>query len=181
MQSAPGSGWREVWETVRAIVIAVAAALLIRQFAFETYQVKGFSMQPTLQNQERLLVNKLVYRFGPPHVGQIIVFRPPLPDTTEDFVKRVIAVGGQTVDMRNGLVYVNGRLQSEPYLPPAWRDHYTMVTPVTVPRGDVWVLGDHRAASEDSRIFGPVPLRSIQGEAVLVWWPLSDIRVLGSA
>ncbi len=196
------SGWQELWETVRAILLAVLAALLIRQFVVETYRVNGISMEPTLQNNERLLVNKFIYRFTPPHVGQIIIFHPPLPtpaqlasgsfhgtDTchmaipsSEDFVKRVIAVAGQTFAMRNGVVYINGQAQAEPWLPTAWRDHYTTVHPsqVKIPPGDVWVLGDHRAASLDSRCFGPVPISSIKGQAMLVWWPLGNFRILKS-
>ena len=181
LPSVPGTGWRDVWETVRAVVIAVVAALLIRQFVLETFQVQGFSMQPTLQNNERLLVNKFIYDFTKPKIGQIIVFLPPLPGATQDFVKRVIAVGGDTVDMRNGIVYVDGVRQPEPWLPPAYRDNDTLPQPVTVPRGDVWVLGDHRAASEDSRIFGPVPISRIRGEAILVWWPPSHMRALSAS
>ena len=180
MAPVPGTGWRDVWETVRAVLIAVVAALLIRQFVLETFQVQGFSMQPTLQNNERLLVNKFIYDFTQPKIGQIIVFLPPIPGDTQDFVKRVIAVAGDTVDMRNGIVYINGVRQPEPWLPASYRDHYTMAQPLTVPTGDVWVLGDHRGASEDSRIFGFVPIRRIRGQAILVWWPPSSIRVLSA-
>lgn len=192
----PGQGMREVWETVRAIVVAVVIALLLRTFVIETFQVQGFSMEPTLQNGERLLVNKVVLHLTPPHIGQIIVFRPPLPaapalvaagiaeasceytpDPPVDFVKRVIALGGDTVDMRDGQVYIDGVLQPEPFLPPVWRDTFTSPTPVTIPSGDVFVLGDHRAASEDSRCFGPVPISRIVGVVQLIWWPLADARV----
>ncbi len=197
--ASPGSSraLREVWDTVRAIVIAVVVALLLRTFVMETFQVQGFSMEPTLQNGERLLVNKVLVHFSPPHIGQIVVFMPPLPASPAlvaqgiaeasceyvpsppvDFVKRVIALGGDTVFLRNGQVYVNGQLQPEPFLPPAWRDHYTSPVPVKVPVGDIYVLGDHRAASEDSRCFGPVPISRIAGVAQLIWWPLANARVL---
>ncbi len=176
MAADPRGPWGEVWETVRALVIAVAVALLVRQFVVETFQVHGTSMQPNLENGDRLLVNKLQIRFGSPHIGQIIVFRPPVgicpqvPANPEDFVKRVVATAGQTVSMRDGEVYVDGQLQAEPYLPPAWRDTYNL-SPVTVPAGDVWVLGDHRIVSLDSRCYGPVPIRSIAGVAMVIWWP----------
>jgi len=174
------SGLIEIRDTVLAVAVAVVLALLVRHFVVETYRVNGESMQPTLQNGERLLVNKFVFRFSPPRVGEIIVFHPPLP-TSEDYVKRIVAVGGETVSMQNGEVYIDGRLQSEPYLPAAYRDHYTMA-PLTVPPGDVFVLGDHRAASEDSRFFPGhfVPVGSIHGEAVLIWWPPADFRALGA-
>jgi len=172
------SGWNELWDTVRAVAVAVVLALLVRHFIVETYKVNGESMQPTLQNSERLLVSKFAYRFGMPRPGQIIVFHPPLP-VAEDYVKRIIAIGGQTIAMQDGQVYIDGHLQAEPYLPASWRDHFNM-GPITVPQGDVWVMGDHRAASEDSRFFPShfVPLSSIHGEAVLVWWPLPEFRAL---
>lgn len=172
------SGLSEVWDTVRAVAVAVVVALLVRHFVVETYKVNGESMQPTLQNGERLLVNKFVYRLRAPKPGEVIVFHPPLP-TTEDFVKRIIAIGGQTISMQDGVVYIDGQIQSEPYLPPSWRDHYNL-SPITVPVGDVWVMGDHRAASEDSRFFPShfVPISSIHGEVMLVWWPLPDFRGL---
>lgn len=179
-EARAGSGWGELWDTVQAIVVAVVLALLIRQFVVETYKVDGQSMDPTLQNGERLLVNKFIYRFTSPKPGQIIIFHPPIPGVTQDFVKRVIAVGGETVQMQDGVVYVDGQVQPEPYLPPSYRDHYNSPQPFTVPAGDVWVLGDHRDASEDSRFFGPVPISSIRGEAMLVWWPLGDFRGLSA-
>ncbi len=173
-----GSGGAELWDTVRAVVIAVAAALLIRHFVLETYQVNGVSMEPTLQNGERIMVNKLALRFGPPRIGEVIVFHPPL-NTPDDFVKRIIALGGQTFSMRSGTVYVDGQVQPEPYLPSAWRSTDSFPS-VTVPKGDVWVLGDHRGDSEDSRIFGPVPITSIRGVAEVIWWPPKDFRLLGA-
>ncbi len=175
------SGLIEIRDTVLAVAVAIVLALLMRQFVVETYRVNGESMQPTLQNGERLLVNKFVFRFQKPRVGEIIVFHPPLP-TNEAYVKRIVAVAGQTISMQNGYVYIDGHVQNEPYLPAAWRDHYTLA-PLTVPAGDVFVLGDHRAASEDSRFFPGhfVPVRSIHGEAVLIWWPPADFRTLGTA
>ncbi len=157
-------------------MLAVLVALLVRQFVVETYQVQGVSMQPTLQSGDRVLVNKLALRLGPPRIGEIVVLHPPL-NTPEDFIKRIVALGGQTVAIRDGVVYVNGKVQPEPYLPTSCRGPRTM-GPVRVPAGDVWVLGDHRAVSEDSTIFGPVPLTSIRGVAMFVWWPPRAARLL---
>ena len=179
----PRSTWREIGETVRALAIAVLVALFIRSFIVETFQVHGTSMEPTLWNGERLLVNKFVYRFSSPKIGQIIIFHPPVgicPEVglhPDDFVKRVVALGGETISMSDGQVYVDGKLQSEPYLPAAWRDTYTMPSR-TIPAGDVWVLGDHRVVSLDSRCYGPVPIRSIVGQVMLVWWPFNQAHVI---
>lgn len=181
----PRSTWREIAETVRTLAIAVLVAILIRAFVVETFQVHGTSMEPTLWNGERLLVNKFEYRFSKPKIGQIIIFHPPIgvcaevPPNPPDFVKRVIALGGETVYMRNGEVYVDGKLQSEPYLPAPWRDQAN-TTPVHVPVGDVWVLGDHRVVSLDSRCYGPVPISRIVGRVMLVWWPLNAVHIIRS-
>lgn len=154
-------------------------ALLIRQFVVESFVVQGSSMRPTLTNGERLLVNKFIYRLDPPKIGNIIVFLPPpAAHTTKDFIKRVIALGGDTVSMQDGQVYVNGRLQPEPYLPSSYRG-VADFPPEVVPKGYVFVLGDNRNNSEDSRYFGFVPLQNIRGQAMFAWWPPQDIHVIG--
>ncbi len=196
-QDSASTPWRDVWDTVRAILIAIIVALLIRQFVVETYQVNGVSMEPNLQNGERLLVNKFIYRFTTPHAGQIVIFHPPVPGVTVDYVKRVIAVAGQTFQMKQGQVYINGQLQAEPWEPQSWRDNFTgsqyvggqygncpspalqvNTHPIVIPAGHIWVLGDHRDDSIDSRCFGPVPISSVRGQAMLIWWPFPDFRAL---
>lgn len=174
MKQRPWGG--ALWETVQTVVIALALALLIRAFVVESFVVQGWSMKPTLQNGEHLLVNKFIYRFDSPKPGQIIVFRPPLR-TTRDFIKRVIAVGGQEVEMRDGAVYVNGVRQTVPDLPPAILGHGSYPLKV-VPKGYLFVLGDNRTNSEDSRYFGFVKLDRVRGEAIFVWWPPQDIGVI---
>ncbi len=180
----PRSTWREIGETARALIIAILVALFIRAFVVETFQVHGISMQPNLQNGERLLVNKFQYRFSKPQIGQIIIFHPPqiaaCPEVgphPDDYVKRVIALAGETVSLSNGAVYVDGKLQPEPYLPLSWRSGN--FAPYTVPAGDVWVLGDHRAVSLDSRCYGPIALSRIVGRVMLIWWPFNNAKWLG--
>jgi signal peptidase I len=162
-------------DTLETVIVAVVLALVIRTFVVEPYIVDGFSMQNTLQNGERLLVNKLWYRFGSLHYGEIVIFQPPIPGQPP-YVKRVIATAGQTVSMVNGQVYVNGKKMPQPFLVHhgvSTEDHWNMA-PLKVPTGDIFVLGDHRAASEDSRFFGPVSVKAVEGVAFWVIWPLSQ-------
>lgn len=131
-------------------------------------------METTLHNQERLLVNKFLFDVSKPHDGEIIVFKPPI-ESSEDFIKRIIGTPGQTITMKNGYVYVNGVLQPESYL--TMRDHANF-GPYKVPPHDLFVLGDNRAHSLDSRYFGPVPIKNVQGEAFFAYWPLSQFGFL---
>ncbi len=162
---------RSIMETVWTVVIALALALLIRQFVVESFVVQGVSMLPNLQNGEHLLVNKFIYDLHPPRIGNVIVFLPPpAAHTNQDFIKRVIAVPGDTVAVRHGQVYVNGRLQPHPYLPSSYLGGPAFPQE-TVPPGYVFVLGDNRKVSDDSRYFGFVPIRNIRGQAEFAWWP----------
>ncbi len=165
---------RAVLDWVLSIGLAVVFALVIRTYMVEPFVVDGISMQNTLQNGERLLVSKM-FNARDLKYGQIVVFSPPIVGAG-DYIKRVIATGGQRVWITNGQVYVDGRKMPQPFL--HWRgasdtqDHDT-VAPFVVPPGDVYVLGDHRAVSEDSRIFGPVQLSRVHGTAFWVIWPLN--------
>lgn len=154
-------------EVVETVVIALLIALVIRTFVVEVFVVDGRSMEPTLKTNERLLVNKFIYWFRSPQPGEVIVFRyPRQPD--RDFIKRVVAVAGDKVEIKRGHVFVNGQELSEPYL--QFRDAGDW--PVRqVPANAVWVLGDNRNNSEDSRYFGEVPLRNIKGRAFFRFWP----------
>lgn len=157
------------------MALAAVLALVLRGYVVEPFVVHGFSMLDSLHNQERVLVEKLQPRFAPLHYGEVVVFQPPLA-VAGDYIKRVIALGGQTVAMRDGQVYVDGRKMPQPFLHHGaldTRDSYTMKT-FRVPKGDIFVLGDHRDDSEDSRIFGPVKLSAVQGVAFWAIWPLSQ-------
>lgn len=140
---------RDILETV---LIALLIAILVRAFVIERFLVDGPSMEPTLWDSQSLLVNKLAYRFSQPKRGDVVVFRYPL-DPSRDYVKRCVAVGGDTVEMRLGRLYVNGLLKEEPYV--RFPGLYEMKS-ITVPEDCIFVLGDHRTNSEDSRMFGPV-------------------------
>jgi signal peptidase I len=138
--------------------------------------VEGPSMMPTLENHERLLVNKFIYFIEAPRKGEIIVFRYPR-DPSRDFIKRVIATGGDTVEIRNGRVYINGDLLEEKYILERTKGSYNKAI---VPPDHVFVMGDNRNNSEDSRFsdVGFVPFKLIKGKASVVFWPLGELRTL---
>ncbi|MCI5567798.1 MAG: signal peptidase I [Veillonellaceae bacterium] len=166
----------EAKDWIVSIVIAVALALFIRQFIVELYVVDGPSMRPTLLSEERLVVNKFVYRVRNPERGEIIVFKYPR-DTSRDFIKRVIAVPGDTIKIEDGRVYVNRELKDEPYILEKTLSDYPEAT---VPEGHIFVMGDNRNNSEDSRFadVGFVPYELVKGKAVLVFWPLDNMKTL---
>ena len=163
-------------EWVVSIGAAVLIALMIRTFIVELYVVDGPSMKPTLQHDERLVVNKFIYYVRDPNKGEIIVFRYP-SDTSRDFIKRVIATAGDTIEIKDGRVYVNDQLQREDYILEKTKGEYSKAT---VPEGTVFVMGDNRNNSEDSRFsdVGFVPLDLVKGKAVLIFWPTEDAKTL---
>lgn len=166
----------EIKDWVVSIAIAVVLAFFIRYFIVELYLVDGPSMRPTLQSAERLVVNKFIYRFRAPERGEILVFRYPR-DPSRDFIKRVIAIPGDTIEIRDGRVYVNAALLNEPYILSKTRGNYPLGT---VPEGHIFVMGDNRNNSEDSRFadVGFVPFDLIKGKAMLVFWPVSQFKTL---
>lgn len=164
-----------------SIIIAVALAFCIRTFLVEPYMVEGSSMYPTLVNHERLVVDKLSYFVTDPKKGEIVVFRFP-KDQTRDFIKRVIAVDGDTVEMQQGKVFVNGKQLNETYIyhnDPKGKN-ISDYRKVVVPKDTIFVLGDNRNNSEDSRFadVGFVPLKLVKGRALVAFWPLDKMRVL---
>lgn len=166
----------EIKDWVVSIVAAIAVALLIRTFIVELYVVDGPSMRPTLQHEERLVVNKFIYHLRDPHKGEVIIFRYPR-DPSRDFIKRVIATAGDTIEITDGRVYVNDQLLNEDYILEKTRTEYPKVT---IPEGTIFVMGDNRNNSEDSRFpdVGFVPLDLIKGKAMLIFWPIDDIKTL---
>ncbi|MDQ0204201.1 signal peptidase I [Pectinatus haikarae] len=169
----------EIKDWIISIAIAVVLALFIRHFIVELYLVDGPSMQPTLVNHERLVVNKFIYRLREPKRGEILIFQYPR-DTSRDFIKRVIALPGDTIEIKDGHVFVNNELQNEPFILSQTRGDYPLTT---IPEGHIFVMGDNRNNSEDSRFtdVGFVPFNLIKGKAVLVFWPLSELHTLAMA
>lgn len=161
---------RAAREVVETILIAVVLAFAVRGFVVETFVVLGPSMEPTLHELERLFVNKILYRVQAPERGDIVVFAYPR-DPSRDFIKRVIALPGETIEIRDGRVYIDGQFVEETYI--AYPDSHGDYGAVTVPREHVFVMGDNRRNSEDSRYFGPVPFANLRGKAFLIYWPIS--------
>lgn len=166
----------EIKDWIVSILIAVVLAFFIRYFIVELYMVEGPSMRPTLVNSERLIVNKFIYRFKTPERGDVLVFRYP-QDPSRDFIKRVIAIPGDTIELKEGRVFVNGQLLNEPYILEKTRGSYPLAT---VPEGRIFVMGDNRNNSEDSRFadVGFVPFDLIKGKAVMVFWPFDHVKTL---
>jgi signal peptidase I len=163
-----------VW--TRDLLIAIGLALVIIVFLYQPVKVEGTSMAPLLSDQERIFINKFVYRFESIHRGDVVVFWYPL-DRTKSFIKRVIALPGETVTIRQGVVTVNGTLVPEPYVPPQYED-VSDYGPTRVPADSYFVMGDHRISSNDSRVFGPVPSQFIYGRAVFAYWPVDHFGSL---
>lgn len=168
--------WAATVETFKTLVGAAVLALLIMTFVARAFTVDGPSMLPTLHDGERLMVDKLSYRFREPQRGEIVVFRYPA-NPREHFIKRVIGLPGDVVEIRGGRVYVNGTALDEPYLAtPTWGQF----GPVQVPPGRYFVLGDNRNNSEDSRYpqVGFVPRSYLEGRALWRFWPPSRVGLL---
>jgi signal peptidase I len=166
-----------VW--TRDLLIAIGLALVIIVFLYQPVKVEGTSMAPLLSDQERIFINKFVYRFEAIHRGDVVVFWYPL-DRSKSFIKRVIGLPGESVELHHGMLYVNGSLVPEPYVPPQYAD-VTDFGPIRVPKGNYFVMGDHRISSNDSRVFGPVAAQYIYGRAVFAYWPVEHFGSLSTA
>ena len=165
-----------VW--TRDLLIAIGLALVIIVFLYQPVKVEGTSMAPLLSDQERIFINKFVYRFEPIERGDVVVFWYPL-DRSKSFIKRVIGLPGETVEIRQGAVYVDGKLIPEPYVPSQYEDLSDFAL-VHVPKDSYFVMGDHRISSNDSRVFGPVESRYIYGRAVFAYWPVDHFGSLST-
>jgi len=170
--------WRRLGTWLRDLTLSVVIALIVILFLYQPVKVEGTSMMPSLIDQERIFINKFVYRLGIGAVerGDTVVFWYPA-DPTKSYIKRVIGVPGDFVEVRGGRVYLNGVELEEPYVPDEFRDHGSFPG-IKVPVGHYYVLGDHRSSSNDSRNWGPVPREAIYGKAVFVYWPPEKIGLL---
>lgn len=170
---------RNVAEWVAILVGALVVALLVTRFLVQAFFIPSLSMAPTLEVHDRVLVNKLSYDLHDVNRGDVIVFeRPPQEAESDikDLIKRVVALPGDTIEARDGRLIINGAPLEEPYLDPG--DTTTNVTPQTIPPGHVFVMGDNRNDSRDSRYFGPLSEDLIVGRAFVKVWPLSDFSLL---
>jgi signal peptidase I len=161
---------------VRDLVISVAVSAFIIIFLYQPVRVEGTSMLPRLEDQDRLFVDKIAYRVGAIHEGDVVVFEYPR-DHTKSYIKRVIALPGDSVRIDRGTVYVNGKPLREPYVPARFEDDRSEAA-IELRANDYWVMGDHRSISSDSRDFGPVDRDLIYGKAVFVYWPMEQVGVV---
>ena len=175
--AALGRGAKAFFDWALVVVIALVVALGVRTFLLAHFVVEGSSMYSTLETGDRVFVNKVSYRLHDPNRGDVVVLHEIRGTTERDLIKRVIAVGGEEIEMRSCEVRIGGQLLLEPYLDP------TVVTPgncggdfgpLIVPDGTVFVMGDNRAGSQDSRALGPIVLDDIVGRAFVVFWPRSN-------
>ena len=161
-------------ELVEAVLPALMIVLVINIFAAQATRVDGQSMEPTLHTNQRIIIEKITYRLHPPERGDIIVLRRPT-GAVEPLIKRVVGLPGETVEIKNGLVYIDGEPLDEPYLDQSTQGS---MSALVVPEKNVFVLGDNRHASNDSRAFGPVPYSDIIGRAWIRYWPLEDFQII---
>ncbi len=160
----------------RDLAVALVLALVVIVFLYQPVKVEGTSMAPLLSDQERIFINKFVYHFEPIDRGDVVVFWYPL-DRSKSFIKRVVGLPGETISIRAGHVYIDGRELADQYVPKNYLDN-SNYGPLTIPPDEYFVMGDHRDSSNDSRVFGPVSRRYIYGKAVFAYWPVDHFGSL---
>jgi signal peptidase I len=168
------TAWLWLVELGETVLPAIVIAVLINLFLAQATRVYGSSMEPNLHTDQRLVVEKISYRLHSPHRGDVVVIR--MPDRgPELLIKRVIGLAGETIEVRSGVVYINGQALAEDYLVRSTSGTYG---PTTIPEGHVFVMGDNRGASNDSRVFGPVPLDRVVGRAWVSYWPFDSLGIV---
>ena len=182
-----GGGLGCAVEVIETLVLTLVIFFVIQNFVAQPFRVEGQSMEQTFVENDYVLVDRLTGRWSPYARGQVVVLQPPagVAEGNDPFIKRVIGVGGDTVEVRDGQVFVNGVALDEPYL---FRNDAGVVEPTqagnqtrwVVPEGELFVMGDHRQVSEDSRVFGPIPVSSVIGRGVVRYWPLSEFGIIAT-
>ena len=170
----PRGGTALLW--IRDVGVSTVVSVLIILFLYQPVRVEGTSMMPRLENHDRLFINKFVYHFEGIDRGDVVVFHYPL-DPAKSYIKRVIGLPGDRVQIIRGRVWLNGNPLREPYVPARYRDDDSMASTV-VPPDCYFVMGDHRSISSDSRAFGPVERSLIYGKAEFIYWPAKDAGVV---
>ena len=178
------SKWKPWVSFLGMLAVVVLITLGLRSFVFVPYEIPSGSMERTIMTGDMVFSEKVSYYFRAPERGDIVTFDDPEVEG-RTLIKRVIAVGGQTVDLKDGSVYVDGERLDESYTqgkPSYPLSHIAadadVAFPYTVPQGNLWVMGDNRTASQDSRYFGSIPASSVTGRAALIYWPIADIKTL---
>jgi signal peptidase I len=164
-----------VLSLLRDIAVSIVLAVVLIVFIYQPVKVEGTSMMPGLTDQERIFINKYTYKLGAGSVARndLVVFHYPY-DPSQSYIKRIIGLPGDSVQIVDGAVYVNGKTLFEPYVPLEYRDHVSLPKE-SIPADKYFVLGDHRSSSNDSRVWGFVDRREIYGKAVFVYWPPDKI------
>ncbi|KKS46774.1 MAG: Signal peptidase I [Candidatus Gottesmanbacteria bacterium GW2011_GWA2_42_18] len=178
------SGINFVFDFLETIVVALSVFVVIYLFIVQPHEVKGSSMEPTFQNNEYIITDKISYRFGKPNRGDVVIFKAPVnPDV--DYIKRIIGLPGETVMVQSGRIYIDGKMLNEPYL-----EDLTPIFPggfikegvvVSIPENHYFVMGDNRPHSSDSREFGPIEKKLIIGRAVFRYWPINNLGLIPGA
>lgn len=174
--AAPESHTGAMHPWLRDVIVSVLIAAFIIVFLYQPVRVEGTSMLPMLEDQDRLFINKIAYRVGEIHQGDVVVFEYPR-DHSKSYIKRVIALPGDHLRIDHGTVYVNGHRLREPYVPSRYDDDRSEAE-IVLPPHEYYVMGDHRSISSDSREFGPVDRDLIYGKAVFVYWPMEQVGVV---
>lgn len=169
------SGFSVFIEFVVIFAVAYLLAYALQNFLFGNFEIKQHSMEPTLYEFDRVFINRMTYKYSNPNRGDIVILLDPT-GKQDDFVKRVIALPGEVVSIKNGEVFVNEKKIDEPYIS---KDlSIENMGSIRVPSDNFFVMGDNRPVSSDSRRFGPIPKENILGKVFVVWWPLAHSRVL---
>lgn len=170
---------RELRSWTRDLAVLLGLVIVVMIFLYQPVKVEGTSMNPLLSDQERIFINKFVYHFEPIERGDVIVFWYPL-DRSKSFIKRVVGLPGETIEIRDGHVYINSQELADQYVPANYLDGSTYA-PHRIPVDGYFVMGDHRDSSNDSRVFGSVPRQYIYGKAVFAYWPADHFGSLTSS